>query len=82
MVNGQDCGIVWTPPYELDITEQLKDGANNISIEVINTWNNRLVGDMRNPDQKQYTNTNIKDKFKNKELLESGLIGNIRIINR
>ena len=29
-VNGHDCGIVWTPPYEADITKYLKAGSNQI----------------------------------------------------
>ena len=55
--------------------EYLKEGENDIVVETINTWNNRLVGDVTNPDGKQYTNTNIKNKFTHGNLLESGLIG-------
>jgi len=85
IVNGQDCGIVWTPPYQANITKYLKAGKNTITVEVINTWNNRLVGDMNNPDGKQYARTNIKSKFGgNKPLLKSGLMGKaeIRIIKK
>ena len=74
-INAKECGIVWTPPYEIDITDYLSEGENQIKIDVINTWNNRIVGDAKNPDQHQYTNTNIKNKFRRGELLESGLIG-------
>jgi hypothetical protein len=80
-VNGQDCGIVWTPPYKKRITPYLKNGTNNITVEVINTWNNRIVGDVRNPDKKQYTRTNIKNKFKRESpLLKSGLLGKCEIV--
>ena len=80
-VNGNDCGIVWTPPYKADITKYLKSGLNNITVKVINTWNNRIVGDVRNPDKKQYTRTNIKYKFKTASpLLKSGLVGRAEII--
>ena len=80
-VNGKDCGIVWTPPYEADITKYLKAGSNHISVQVINTWNNRIVGDLRNPEGKQYTHTNIKNKFKaDGPLLKSGLIGKAYIL--
>jgi hypothetical protein len=51
---------VWTPPYKANITQSLKPGKNTIVVEVINTWNNRIVGDVTNPDGKQYTNSNIK----------------------
>jgi hypothetical protein len=79
-VNDQDCGIVWTPPYKANITPYLKAGKNSITVEVINTWNNRIVGDVKNPDGKQYTRTNIKYKFKGaKSLLKSGLMGKAEI---
>lgn len=80
-MNGKDCGVVWTPPYKVDVTKQLKAGSNHLNVQVINTWNNRLVGDAKNPNQKQYTTTNIKQKFKaDSPLLKSGLMGNAKII--
>jgi hypothetical protein len=79
-VNGKDCGIVWLPPYKVEITPYLISGTNTMTIEVINTWNNRIVGDMRNPDQKPYTNTNAKSRFSSKsKLLKSGLVGKAEI---
>jgi len=79
-VNGNDCGIVWTPPYKANITQYLKEGTNNITVQVINTWNNRIVGDLSNPEQKPYTNTNAKVRFtENSPLLKSGLIGKVEI---
>jgi hypothetical protein len=78
-VNGNDCGIVWLPPYRADITPYLKAGQNTITVQVINTWNNRIVGDLKNPSNK-YSNTNLKSKFKaNGPLLISGLIGKAEI---
>ena len=39
-----------------------------------------IVGDVKNPDGKQYTRTNIKYKFKGaKSLLKSGLMGKAEI---
>jgi len=80
-INGNDCGIVWTPPYRVNITSWLKPGNNTITVQVVNTWNNRIVGDLKNPDKKQYTTTNIKYRFKaDNPLLQSGLIGKATII--
>jgi hypothetical protein len=80
-VNGNDCGIVWTPPYEVNISQYLKEGSNHISVRVINNWNNRIVGDLKHPDEKEYTQTNAKQKFTaDSPLLESGLIGKVEII--
>ena len=80
-INGKDCGIVWTPPYKVLITPFLKAGANKITVQVINTWNNRIIGDILNYDGKAYTKTNIKNKFrKESPLLKSGLMGKAEIV--
>jgi hypothetical protein len=80
-INGNDCGIVWLPPYKTNITKHLKTGSNTITVQVINTWNNRIVGDLKSPDKKPYTNTNAKVRFtENSSLLESGLMGKAEIL--
>jgi len=80
-VNGNDCGFVWIPTYKADITKYLKAGLNKITVQVINTWNNRIVGDLRNPDKKPFTSTNGKAKFKETSpLLKSGLLGRAEIV--
>lgn len=80
-VNGKNCGIVWTPPYEINIKPFLRAGTNEIKVEVANAWNNRIVGDLRNPQKKSFTQTNVKYKFKpNAPLLKSGLIGKAEIV--
>ncbi len=42
-INGQDAGTVWTSPYMTDISRFVKPGKNHLSVEVTNTWFNRLV---------------------------------------
>lgn len=80
-VNGNNCGIVWIPPYKARLTPYLKTGINKIIVEVINTWNNRIVGDLRNPDKRPFTHTNAKNRFSPEgPLLKSGLIGKAEII--
>lgn len=75
-VNDQEAGYCWTPPYRISLGALLKTGTNEIRVEVINTWNNRLVGDAVYPDQKQYTRSNLKSRFgANKPLLPSGIMG-------
>lgn len=45
-INDSIVGTVWTKPWEIDITDFLKDGKNYIDIKVINNWNNRIVADI------------------------------------
>ncbi len=42
-LNGDEVGGVWAPPYRLKIG--VKRGENHLVVEVVNTWNNALVGD-------------------------------------
>ncbi|WP_346857427.1 glycosyl hydrolase [uncultured Draconibacterium sp.] len=57
--NGEYKGIVWTAPFRVNITEELKKGENTLKIKVVNSWYNRVAGDELFPDKKQYTQTNI-----------------------
>ncbi len=41
-VNNKSAGIIAWPPYELDITDQIKDGENEITIDVAGTLKNLL----------------------------------------
>ena len=75
-VNGQQTGVTWKPPYRVDVTKLLKAGSNRIEVNVTNLWNNRIVGDLRYPDEGEFAKTNMKHKFEAEtELLRSGLIG-------
>jgi hypothetical protein len=56
-INGQDLGVLWKPPYRVDVTGALKAGDNALEIGVTNLWINRMIGDEelaedsdRNPD--------------------------------
>ena len=48
-VNDQELGVLWTPPYRLDITRCLKPGRNTVTVQVANLWVNRMVGDEQFP---------------------------------
>ena len=48
-LNGEDCGIVWKPPYRVNINKALTSGINKLEIEVVNTWVNRMIGDEQLP---------------------------------
>jgi len=51
LVNGKKVGTLWYPPFEVDITDFLNVGENELSVAVTNNWANRLIGDERHePD--------------------------------
>jgi hypothetical protein len=79
-LNGKDLGIVWTTPWQVDITKAVKKGDNELEIEVVNLWPNRLIGDEQlSEGEKRYTFTTAKHYNKNSPLLESGLLGPVSI---
>jgi glycosyl hydrolase family 106( putative alpha-L-rhamnosidase) len=49
-VNGRRAGAVWAAPYRVDVTALLKDGDNEIRVDVYNTAINRLAEGGRLPD--------------------------------
>lgn len=86
IVNGKNLGVLWTPPYELDISDAVHDGENELVVRVANVWSNRLTGDARQPQFGTFTQTNIKYAvawkvaWKDAPLHRSGLLGPVQII--
>lgn len=44
-LNGEEVGVLWTSPWLIDISDNIKVGPNKLKIEVVNLWTNRLIGD-------------------------------------
>ncbi|MDR3229555.1 MAG: hypothetical protein LBT53_09180 [Puniceicoccales bacterium] len=79
-VNGADAGGVWTPPYRVEITSLVKVGVNEIEVEVVNNWTNRLIGDTRLPSAQRKLHPSAGRWSPNAPLEPSGLFGPVRII--
>jgi hypothetical protein len=45
--NDQPLGTLWKPPFRVDVTDQLRNGANKLEVAVTNQWTNRILGDAR-----------------------------------
>ena len=73
-INGKDCGIAWTAPYEVEITGVLQKGKNTIEIEVVNTWHNALRGLDQGKAPYEGIWTNAKYRTKGDGLLPAGLL--------
>jgi len=54
IINGENAGVLWKPPYTIDVTDQVKAGKNRIEIRVTNLWANRLIGDESLEDTSGY----------------------------
>jgi hypothetical protein len=78
-INGINCGTLWTAPYRLDISNAIKNGENQITIEVTNTWANRLIGDSKLPENKRITKTTAPFRLEGKPLNPAGLLGPVTI---
>lgn len=49
-LNGKELKTLWTSPWVVDISKEIKKGVNQLKIEVVNLWVNRLIGDAFLPD--------------------------------
>ena len=79
-VNGQSLGVVWTSPFRVDITGAVRFGVNRLEIEVVNFWPNRIIGDASVPPDQRLTKTNIRKLTSSTPLMESGLLGPVRLL--
>lgn len=44
-LNGKPLGLLWKPPFRMNVSDALKDGENPLEINVVNLWINRMIGD-------------------------------------
>lgn len=77
-INGKYAGGVWTAPYRLDVTDFVKDGRNDVKVEVVNTWVNRIVGDMNLPESERETYLFVNHLNAKTPLPPSGIIGKVK----
>lgn len=79
-LNGQDLGVVWCAPWQVDVGGAIKPGTNELEIKVANVWINRLLYDRQLPEAERITWTNAnKQNFANSTPVESGLLGPVTL---
>ena len=77
-LNDADLGVVWRPPFRVDVSKAIRQGENELEVTVVNSWRNRLIGDQQLPPEQRRTRTNIR--VRNWKLEPSGLLGPVRLV--
>lgn len=57
-INGKSAGILWKKPYSVDISHLVQPGINELKVEIVNLWVNRLTGDMLLDPKDRFCKTN------------------------
>ena len=82
-INGKDLGVLWCPPWRIEITRFLKPKNNSLEIDIINVWANRVIGDSALPEKERVTWTSLSDTRwalkPDHKLIPSGLYGPVTI---
>ena len=73
-VNGEHVRFLWKAPYRVTWTGPLLPGRNTITVKVVNTWPNRLIGDAASETEK-VTFTNMPFYRAGMPLTPAGLMG-------
>jgi hypothetical protein len=79
IVNGETAGVLWKPPFVVDVTDLLHQGDNSLVVRVTNLWPNRLIGD-RQSNAAPVAFATYNPYSPNFPLLESGLLGPVQIL--
>jgi hypothetical protein len=84
-LNGHEVGVSLFAPHVLDVTSLVRPGTNSLSIEVANTWLNRLIADDALPESQRRTHTNLSlgpttGRWRDAQPKPSGLLGPVRLV--
>jgi hypothetical protein len=59
-LNGQNYGVLWKPPFRLNITDAARPGMNKLVVKITNLWPNRLIGDEQLPSDREWDGKQLK----------------------
>lgn len=83
-VNGNKVNTLWCEPYKCKLEKFLIKGKNRLRIEVTNTWRNRIVYDLGQPEKDRKTWILYKKRFSpgpETHFVPSGITGPVRLVN-
>ena len=81
-INKKEVSTVWCSPWEADLTSDIKSGKNEVEIHVVNSLNNRMVGDASLPQAEQVTYSYPAIVKPTNSLVASGIEGNVWLVYR
>ena len=84
-LNDHDLSTVWTAPWRVKVSGQLKEKGNVLKIRVTNLWPNRIIGDQVLSEEIRTTKlpfAPLIQSFYKKDtpLLSSGLLGPVTLV--
>ncbi|MEI6647475.1 MAG: glycosyl hydrolase [bacterium] len=59
-LNGKELGILWKPPFRVEVTDTLRTGKNDLVVKITNLWPNRLIGDEFLPADREWNGMQLK----------------------
>lgn len=60
-LNGRDLGVLWKPPFRMDISGAAHPGANLLEVRITNLWPNRLIGDEQLPEDVKWAGKHLAE---------------------
>ncbi len=78
-LNGHNLGILWKPPFRVNISGTIETGSNTLEVRVANLWPNRMIGDTALPASERFTWSSYEPFTKDSPLPKSGLLGPVTI---
>jgi len=82
--NGSALGVLWKPPFRVDVTQALKPGENELEVRVTNLLVNRITGDFALPPNQRHLHVfgaieQYRAGAEADGLLPSGILGPVTV---
>ncbi len=58
-LNGKELGVLWHPPFRVEVGDVIRQGENTLEVKVSNLWINRLIGDAKLPEDCEWTDKHL-----------------------
>ena len=59
-LNNEKLGILWKPPFRVNLSTAARRGSNKLVVKITNLWPNRLIGDEQLPEDCEWNGKQLK----------------------